>query len=233
MLKIGITGGIGSGKSVVTNLFRKLGVPVFDSDLVARSLIDSDPVIKAQIIEAFGRDAYLPENQGLNRKKIGGLVFNNQQLLETLNKITHPPVIKAAEDWVAIQNEAFKSKMSEWSTGQSGTQNSAIADLDQAKPTSYLIKEAALLFESGSNRSLDFILGIYADKATRIQRIMDRDQLSFEAANSRILKQMDENEKMKRCGGVIVNNGQTLLWPQVIAWHRQFLQQSSKAAVEV
>ena len=233
MLKIGITGGIGSGKSVVTNLFRKLGVPIFDSDLVARSLIDSDPVIKAQIIEAFGADAYLPGAQGLNRKKIGELVFKNQQLLATLNKITHPPVIKAAEDWVAIQNEAFESKMSKWPSRQSGTQNSAIAELDQAKPIGYLIKEAALLFESGSDSSLDFILGIYADKATRIQRVIDRDQLSFEAAESRILKQMDENEKMKRCGGVIVNNGQTLLWPQVIAWHRQFLQQCCKSSVEV
>jgi len=231
MLKIGITGGIGSGKSVVTALFAKLGVPVFDSDRAARELIDNDPVIRSQITAAFGPAAYLPGHQGLDRKKIGQLVFKDQDLLETLNKITHPPVIKAAENWVAAQNKVFEAKMNKWASMVPAAESSH--RFTPPKPVGYLIKEAALLFESGTHRTLDFILGVYADKATRIQRILDRDKLSREAAENRMQKQMEEHHKMKLCDGVIINDGQRLLWPQIIAWHSYFLQLADKKANRV
>ena len=215
MLKIGITGGIGSGKSVVSRLFAQLGIPVFDSDIEARRLIDTDPAIKAQLNAAFGQ-VYLPGDRGLDRKKVGALVFKDAKALETLNAITHPPVIAAAKKWIADQAGIFER--------QKSRQQQNIGHTARLPYPSflYVIKEAALLFESGTDKSLDFIVGIYADEATRISRIMQRDQLSEADARNRIQKQMDEDLKMGRCAAVIINDGRHLLWPQVLYWHQQF-----------
>ncbi|SEA19240.1 dephospho-CoA kinase [Arachidicoccus rhizosphaerae] len=222
MLKIGITGGIGSGKSVVTRLFGQLGVPVFDSDAEAKRLINTDPAIIRAITEAFGSSAYLANGQGLDRKAVASLVFQDSEKLAQLNRITHPPVIQAAQDWIKQKTEAYHEAINKW-------QNQRDWALKNAKavpptPVGYLIKEAALLFESGSNKPLDFILGVYAEKPVRIERIMLRDSLTEQAAINRISKQMDEEQKMDKCDGIIFNNGNQLLWPQVMNWHRQFQQ---------
>lgn len=228
MLKIGITGGIGSGKSTVTSLFARLGVPVFDSDKVARKLIDSDSTIKNQIIRAFGPEAYLPGSGGLDRKRIGSLVFADPKKLEVLNSITHPPVIQAAADWLSYQQQQYKKYKKLWIQQR----QAALVNQESlpAAPVCYVIKEAALLFESGTDRSLDFIIGIYADREVRTRRIIQRDRLNQDEAQRRIDNQMDEEQKMALCGGVIVNNGVHLLWPQVIFWHRKF--QTMQASAE-
>lgn len=217
MLKLGITGGIGSGKSVVSRLFAQLGIPVFDSDKVAKILIDTDPEIRRELISVFGDDIYLPAGKGLDRKKVGSIVFQNKKALGTLNAITHPPVILAAKKWMDQQEKTYEAKKSEWLATKNQNRHTVIIP-----PALYVIKEAALLFESGTNKPLDFILGVYADRGTRVRRVIQRDGLSAEAVEARMAKQMDEEKKMNLCDGIIINDGQQLLWPQVLRWHRYF-----------
>jgi len=221
MLKVGITGGIGSGKSVVSGLFAQLGVPVFDSDKEARKLIDSSASIRAQLTAAFGCSVYLPGNQGLDRKKVATLVFQDEKALETLNAITHPPVIQAAADWMESQEQRYQQQRQAWLNKQTQM------PLDSQPPLGYVIKEAALLFESGTDKPLDFIIGVYADKQTRLLRVGRRDHLSEEAIQKRMDKQMNEEKKMDLCDGVIFNDGQQLLWPEVLKWHRYFQKKST------
>jgi dephospho-CoA kinase len=191
MLKIGLTGGIGVGKSTVARIFEVLGIPVYYADQAARQLMVEDEELKLAIIDFFGKDAYT--SAGLNRKFIAGEVFNNEEKLKALNALVHPATLKDAEEW-------FKK---------------------QTAP--YVIKEAALIFESGSNKMLDYVIGVKAPLNLRIQRAMERDHISAAEVTARINKQMDEEEKLRLCDYVIVNDEQQLLIPQVLALHDQFL----------
>jgi dephospho-CoA kinase len=192
MLTIGITGGIGSGKSVVSKIFESLGVPVFDADFVTKKIMNEDAALKEQIQNAFGKEAY--ENGVLNRKYLANIVFNNEHQLATLNALVHPASIQAAIDWARKQT------------------------------TPYVIKEAALLFEAGSSLGLDFIIGVQAPQALRIQRVIHRDGITREEVLARMDKQIDEQIKMKLCDFVIINDEQQLVLPQVIQLHQHFLQ---------
>jgi dephospho-CoA kinase len=192
MLKIGITGGIGAGKSTVAGIFKVLGVPVFDADATAKNILNTDPILREQIVTAFGSETY--KNGLLDRKYLATLVFNNPDQLAKLNALVHPATIAAADKWA-----------------------SRFAD----RP--YIIKEAALLFEAGTNVGLDYIIGVTAPVELRITRVMDRDQVSREEVLSRMQHQLDDSEKMKRCNIVLDNNEKTLLIPQVLALHQQFI----------
>jgi dephospho-CoA kinase len=196
MLKIGLTGGIGSGKTTVAKLFEILGIPVYYADDAARRLMNTNEDIKTSIIKHFGNEAYV--NRELNRKYLGGIVFSNKKKLELLNSLTHPVTIKDAEDWMKKQT------------------------------TPYIIKEAALLFESGSNENLDYVIGVYAPQHIRVKRVMDRDGLTAEEVMKRISRQLDEEEKMKRCDFVIVNNEEQLVLPQVLELHEKFSRHSQQ-----
>jgi dephospho-CoA kinase len=191
MLKVGITGGIGSGKTTVARVFEVLGIPVYYADKETRRLMDADPEIRKQIISAFGQESYTAE--GLNRKYIAQIVFNQPKQLERLNSITHP---------VSIQDAA------EWSARQSSP---------------YTLKEAALIFESGSASQLDFVIGVYAPEPLRIKRVMDRDGLSAPEVKARIARQIDETIKMKLCDAVIRNDDQEMVIPQVLDLHQLLL----------
>jgi dephospho-CoA kinase len=192
MLKIGITGSIGAGKSTVAGIFKVLGVPVFDADATAKNILNSDPVLRDQVAATFGSETY--KNGLLDRKYLATLVFNNPSQLAKLNALVHPATIAAAEKWA------------------SGYTN---------RP--YIIKEAALLFEAGTNVGLDYIIGVTAPEELRIARVMARDQVSREEVLSRMQHQLDDTEKMKRCNFVIDNNEKALLIPQVLALHQQFI----------
>jgi dephospho-CoA kinase len=195
MLKIGLTGGIGSGKTTVAHIFQVLGIPVFDADSVAKNLMETDPILKEKLITQFGNAVF--EGNQLNRKYLGGIVFNDPYQLELLNAIVHPIAIKAAEDWMEKQI------------------------------TPYVLKEAALLFESGSVAGLDLVVGVFAPLPMRIQRVMQRDGISREAVLSRIDKQVSDTIKMRLCDFVIQNNNQTLLIEQVLKLHKHFLELSN------
>ena len=185
---IGLTGGIGSGKSTVAKIFAQLGIPVLDADATAKAIMNEDRSVKTKLIELFGEDAY-KENQ-LNRPYIAQLVFEDAFKLQQLNAIIHPITIQYAKDW------AFK----------------------QSAP--YVIKEAALFFESGSSEGVEKIIGVTSPKHIRIQRVMQRDQITREDVIKRMEHQLEDSLKMKLCDWVIQNDDMHLLIPQILAIHQ-------------
>ncbi len=191
MLRVGLTGGIGSGKSTVADIFSVLGIPVFKADLVTRQLMEEDEILRTSIKKEFGEEAYI--NNTLNRKYLASIVFNDAFQLEKLNAITHPAVIDAAQKWM------------------------------QQQTTAYVIKEAALMFESASAAGVDLIIGVYAPQHIRIKRVMDRDGVTRQDVLARIDKQIDEEIKMKLCDFVLVNDEQQLLIPQVLELHEKLI----------
>ncbi|MCF8214944.1 MAG: dephospho-CoA kinase [Chitinophagaceae bacterium] len=196
MLKVGLTGGIGAGKSTVAHIFEVLGIPVYHADQEAKRLMQTNPSLIEKIKIAFSEKAYV---EGiLDRQYLSSLVFNNKQQLELLNSIVHPFTIQDGLEWMKKQNSP------------------------------YAIKEAALIFESGSQGEFDVIIGVFAPPAMRIHRTIQRDQVDREKVMSRMEKQLDENIKMKLCDHVLINNEQTMLTPQVIALHEQLIKLSAE-----
>ena len=192
MLKIGLTGGIGSGKSTIAKLFELLGIPVYYADEASKRLYHTSEELKASLKKQFGEDIY--SGQELNRQKLAEIVFADSKQLEILNQLVHPPTIKDANEWMNKQTAP------------------------------YIIKEAALLFESGSAKDLDYIIGVWAPVELRIDRVMERDSTSREHILNRMNKQMNEEEKMKRCDFIIHNDEQELVIPQVLQLHTRILQ---------
>ena len=188
MLKVGITGGIGSGKSTVCRVFTTLGIPVFNADDAGRYLMDTDEKLKESIRHLLGSDSYL--NGKPDRTRIASIVFSDPAKLTLLNELVHPATIQYAEQWMK----------------------------EQIAP--YIIKEAAIFFESGSYKSMDVMVGISAPPELRIQRAMGRSGSTRQEILNRISRQMDEDEKMKRCDYIIVNDEQTAIIPQVLELHK-------------
>ena len=194
MLRIGLTGGIGSGKTTVANIFKVLGIPVFDADSAARRLMEGDSTLGKELIALFG-PATFADNR-LDRKHIASIVFNDPYQLEKLNALVHPATIAAAEQWAEQQT------------------------------TPYAVKEAALFFEAGSTNGLDYIIGVYAPKHLRINRVRKRDQVTKEEVLNRMNRQINEEIKMRLCDFVIMNDDQELLIPQVLRLHEKFIQEN-------
>lgn len=191
MLKVGITGGIGSGKSTVSRIFEVLGVPVYYADSAAKALMNEDAGLRQQIITAFGEDAY--DEAGLNRSWLARHVFSSEANMQLLNKLVHPAVIAHAAQWMnAVQHP-------------------------------YAIKEAALFFESGSAADIDYMIGVFAPRYLRMERVAQRNGWSFADIQARMDQQMDDNIKMKLCDAVVKNDESELLIPQVLQLHQQLM----------
>lgn len=195
-LKIGITGGIGSGKSVVCRVFRTLGIPVFDADSEARKLMVTDAGLVAAIRSAFGDAAYHDDGT-LNRGYLASQVFGDEERLEILNGIVHPVTIQAGETWSRKQDAP------------------------------YTIKEAALLFESGSFRLNDFTVLVTAPALIRIERVVQRDGTTPEQVRARMQRQWPDEEKVRLADFTIVNDGVQAIIPQVLALDRLFRSKQS------
>jgi dephospho-CoA kinase len=198
-LKIGITGGIGSGKTTVAKVFELLNVPVYYADTASKRLYKTDRNLVQKMKAHFGDDIY--NGDELNRSRLASIVFNDPSQLQVLNRFVHPPTIKDADDWL------------------------------QSQTAPYIMKEAALLFESGSVASLDYVIGVYAPQNLRLKRVMDRDTVSREDVLQRMNRQIDEELKMKLCDFVITNNEQEMVIPQVMALHQQFLQMAAEVSL--
>jgi dephospho-CoA kinase len=196
MLKIGLTGGIGSGKTTVAKIFEILGIPVYYSDDAAKRIMQEDQSLRAELLMAFGERTF--ENGILNRAYLAEIVFGNPEQLAVLNKLVHPRTIKDCDNWMEKQT------------------------------TSYAIKEAALIFETDVWRNLDVVIGVSAPYDFRLKRAMQRDQISKETIESRMGKQMNEEEKMKRCDFIIYNDERLLLIPQVIDIHKKLMKGALK-----
>ena len=195
MLRVGITGGIGSGKSVVCQVFQTLGIPVFNADEAAKYLMEHDTALMNDIQSLLGKGVYV--NGKIDRVKVAELVFADRSLLGQLNKLVHPATIAYADDWMEKQTAP------------------------------YVIKEAAIFFESGSNTEVQAMIGVYAPKELRITRAMNRSNLTWEKVLSIMNNQMDEDEKMGKCDYVITNDDQSAVIPQVLKLHQLFLNRSS------
>jgi dephospho-CoA kinase len=176
MLKIGITGGIGSGKTTACRLFEQLGVPVYYADDRAKWIQNNDPNLILALKQLFGSDIY--ENNVLDRTRLGKIVFSDKKMLDALNAIVHPAVFKDAAEWQEMQQKAGAA---------------------------YTLKEAALLFETGSYKTLDKIIVVSAPLELRIERVMQRDNLSREEVQKRINSQMPQEEKEKMADFVLNN----------------------------
>jgi dephospho-CoA kinase len=188
---IGLTGGIGAGKTMVAKIFENLGVPVFNADDTAKQLMQTSPAIKTALIQQFGEKVY--ENDVLQKAYLSSIVFSDAHQLALLNSIVHPITIQAAWDWAKLQTAP------------------------------YVIKEAALLFESNAVEGLDFVIGVTAPSSLRIQRIMQRDNCTKQEAEKRMHHQINDTIKMRLCDKVIVNDEIQLLTPQVVAIHEFIL----------
>jgi dephospho-CoA kinase len=193
MLKIGITGNIGSGKTTVSKLFELIGIPVFYADDAAKNIMMADELLITQIKQTFGNDSYFADGS-LNRKYIADIVFNDEAELAKLNSLTHPAVFRAFDTWV-----------------------------DQIVGVPYVIKEAALLFESTSYKSCDKSIMVTAPLDLRIKRVMKRDGISKQEVESRNAKQFSEEKKIALADYVIKNDETELVIPQVLKLHQSFL----------
>ena len=198
MLRVGITGGIGSGKTTVAKIFEVLGIPVYYADAAAKRLMNEDQTLQQKIIENFGADVF--ENRQLNRARLASIVFNDPEKLALLNSLVHPVTISDADKWMKQFSKAGATK------------------------TPFAIKEAALIFESSAQRKLDYVIGVHAPYKLRLQRAMQRDNLTKEEVEARMEKQMDETKKMNLCNFIITNDEVQLLIPQVLELHKKLLE---------
>lgn len=192
-MQIGITGGIGSGKSLVSRIFNLLGVPIYDADSRAKSVMTTDGILVSQIKKEFGVLSYRADG-GVNREYLAEHVFSDSEKLKRLNSLVHPRVGEDFNSWVKEQSSA------------------------------YVLKEAALLFEAGSNTTLDKIIVVSAPEELRINRVLQRDKhRTVNQVKDIIRNQLKEEEKLKLADYIIINDESKPLIHQVLELHKQFL----------
>jgi len=189
-LQIGLTGGIGSGKSTVAKVFELLHVPVYYADDRSRFILQNNPTVHDKLKAIWG-DQVFQANGLVDKKALADIVFNNESELHKLNAIMHPLVAEDYAQWLSVQN------------------------------TEYVMKEAAILIESGSFKSCDKIIVVSVPEALAIERVKSRDNVSEEQVKARMSKQMSNDEKIKYADFVIVNDGIKMLIPQILEIHKQ------------
>jgi len=184
MIRVGITGGIGSGKTVIGKIFSLLGIPVYNADTEAKKLLNTNQAVRSKLISIFDPGIYLP-NHTIDRKKLASLIFNNEYLLKQVNEIVHPEVRRSFLEWSEKQTSPF------------------------------VLFEAAILFESGQYREMDYNILVVADEQVRIKRVTERDSVTEKQVWERMKNQWKDEEKIKLSNFVIRNNECELIIPQV------------------
>lgn len=191
MQVVGLTGGIGSGKTTVANMFSELGIPVYIADEESKRLLVTSKIIKRKLIALFGEETYKGET--LNKPFIANKIFNNKELLKQMNAIVHPKVGQHFKRWLKKQQAP------------------------------YVIKESAILFESGAFETCDMVITVTASELLRIARVIQRDSTSEEKVRSIIKNQWAEEEKIKRSNFVIVNEKLQETKQRVLEIHAEIL----------
>jgi len=191
MKKIGITGGIGSGKTYVASVFKSLGIPIFNADIQAKKIMTSSGKLIKLVKEEFGNEIY--KDSDLNKEKLASIVFSNSDKLQKLNSLVHPIVKEEFNNWCKKQTSP------------------------------YVIKEAAILFESNSHIGLDAVICVSAPLDLRMRRLLNRDDYSKKEIKKRIENQISQEEKEKLSDYIIVNDEKDLLLPKIIKFHKELL----------
>ncbi len=192
-LLIGLTGGIGSGKSTVARIFQILGIPVYFADDRAKLLMNKDPKLIQEIKKEFGPESFTEEGI-LNRKYLASTVFSDPEKVKKINSLVHPVVGKDFKNWVEKQQSP------------------------------YLIKEAALIFETGSNKSLDAVINVSSPLKIRLARVLMRDPHRNEVQINQIIdQQLPDEQKNELADFVIKNTDNKLLIPQVLEVHQKII----------
>ena len=189
MKKIGITGGIGSGKTYVASVFQSLGIPIFNADIQAKKIMTSSGKLIKLVKEEFGNEIY--KDSDLNKEKLASIVFSNSDKLQKLNSLVHPIVKEEFNNWCKKQTSP------------------------------YVIKEAAILFESNSHIGLDAVICVSAPLDLRMRRLLNRDDYSKKEIKKRIENQISQEEKEKLSDYIIVNDEKELLLPKIIKIHKE------------
>lgn len=186
MKVIGLTGGMGSGKSIIARVFGSMGIPVFDSDQVAKDLYHSDDLLKSEVKKLFGADIY--RNGLLDRQRLAEVVFRDTSHLKRLTDLVHPAVKHAFDEW----------------------------KLSIPPHTPYLIREASILFESGGDQHCDEVITVNAPESLRIERIKKRDRSDEDAIRDRLNKQWTDEQRVAKANGVIINDNIHAVIPQIV-----------------
>ena len=192
MIRVGLTGGIGSGKSTVCRLFEELGVRCYDSDSRAKWLMQNDPDLRAELIAIFGEQVY-NDNGELDRARLAAEVFGNSERLAALNGTVHPAVGRDWERWCEER---------------------------RGEGARYTILESAILFDCGFDKKVDQVITVSAPEQTRIERAAMRDNAPTNVIRNRIKAQMSDEERERRAHHTIVNIDITTLREQVEKIHK-------------
>ena len=198
MLAVGVTGNIGSGKTTVCKIFEGLGIDVYYADAMAKRLYQTDSQLKEGVLNLFGEASY-DSNGELVRQVLSDAIYRDPNLREALNALVHPRVFTDFKDW---------------------------CDEKRALGKSYVIKEAAILFESGADKTVDLVIGVMAPLSLRLKRVIDRDGGSAETVKLRIQSQMPQEDWAERCDYLINNDGNVLLQEQVLMIHEALMARS-------
>lgn len=194
MFILGITGGIGSGKTIVSKALETLGAKVYNADLKSKALLETNLEIKTKLRQIFG-SAILQKDGKINKPALAAVVFENPEKLKLLNSFVHPAVEKDFNIWKINQKEA-----------------------------PYLVFEAAILIESGFGNKMDMLVQITAPEEIRIARVCKRDSTKPEQVKLRIQNQLSDDERAKMCHLSLINDGKVLLLPQILSLHKNILQ---------
>ena len=203
-IQVGVTGGIGAGKSVVCRIFSCLGISIYEADQRANGLADHDPAIRQEVVALLGPDSYTSEG-AYNRKYVASRVFSEPILLQKLNQIIHPRVFADSDRW-----------------------------LKEHADEPYIIREAALMNRAGDGNSLDYVIVVKVPLSLRIERTKLRDPHRSETEIRAIIaRQIADEERLQLADFVIENDQESALIPQVMKLHQYFLEKGKEVKARI